>query len=180
MEQTEAVARPVPVTGPGLAPGYMDFRLRRVTWGDGPRLLEFYRSLSPRSEYFFEPYTDRSLATMEDIVLRGQSGRDLHLVALDPQERIFGHIFYRNVSQEIPHLGIGLLDAYHDRGLGAVLFAHIVNMGRHVLHKQTIGLTVMKENRRALHLYRKHGFRIVRDATFRTPNDSYELWLTFA
>ena len=110
---------------------------------------------------------------------RAVQGVDLSLVATDDQGRVFAHIFYQNVAAEVPHLGIGMLDAYHGLGLGSSLFAYLVSLGRHRLGKRSIGLTVMKENTRAHHVYEKFGFRVVRDVTFRTKDDSYEMRLDF-
>ncbi len=157
----------------------VEFAVRPLRAGDAPALAAFYAALSPASRHFFEPYSDTSVAAMEEVVRRAESGEDLSLVALAPTDGVIAHIFYRQVTEEVPHLGIGLLDAYQNRGLGATLLVHLIGLGRHVLRKKAIGLTVMKENRRALHLYEKHGFRVVRDVTFRTENDSHELWLTF-
>jgi len=108
------------------------------------------------------------------------TGEDLGLIALDPSRRVIAHIFYWHISRDVPHLGIGIRDEYQNLGLAATLFAYIFALDRHALKKQAVGLTLVKENARALHLYRKFGFRIVGDATFRQPNDSYEMRLDFA
>jgi RimJ/RimL family protein N-acetyltransferase len=47
------------------------------------------------------------------------------------------------------------------------------------LGKRAIGLTVVKENERALRLYAKCGFRVVREVTFRAEHDSFEMILDF-
>lgn len=157
----------------------LEFTVRPLRAGDAPALAAFYAALSPASRYFFEPYADTSVEAMEGVVRRAVSGEDLSLAVLTLEDGIVAHLFYRDVGVDVPHLGIGLLDAYQDRGLGATLLVHLIGLGRHVLYKKTIGLTVMKENRRALHLYEKYGFRVVRDVTFRTEHDSLELWLAF-
>lgn len=162
-----------------VPPGLMDFAIRRVREGDERALAEFYGSLSEASTRFFEPYRDKSVAGMAEVVRRAVAGEDLSLIVQDASGRVLGHIFFMNVGHEVPHLGIGLRDDCQNCGLGSALFVYLIGLGRHVLKKRTIGLTVMKENRRALHVYRKYGFQVVRDVTFRTPDDSHELWLTF-
>lgn len=161
-------------SGPTLA-----FSVRPLQEGDVEALAAFYGALSAESAHFFEPYKDTSVAAMREVVRRAAEGVDVSLAVLDGDGRIVGHIFYLDVSKDIPHLGIGLLDAYHDQGLGSALLVYLIGVGRHVLGKQTIGLTVLKDNRRAFHLYRKHGFQTVRDVTFRDKDDSYEMWLRF-
>lgn len=37
----------------------------------------------------------------------------------------------------------------------------------------------MKENARALHPHQRAGFRVIRNVTFRQPNDSHEMVLEF-
>lgn len=156
----------------------LDFHIRVLREGDETPLAAFYAGLSVGSRYFFEPYADISVAAMRAVVCRAISGKDLSLVAVVDGE-VLAHIFYRDVSQAIPHLGIGISDAYQDFGLGSVLLCYLISLGRHVLKKETIGLTVVKENARAQHVYAKHGFRIVGDATFRSPNDSHVMELDF-
>jgi len=161
----------------GIPIGYPNFHVRPVGLGDAERLSRFYCSLSDQSRYFFEPYRDRSVEGMRAVVERAVAGTDLALVAVDPEDEVIAHFFYMDVAKEVPHMGIGLRDAYHGRGLGAVLLAYLIAVGTHILQKKTVGLTVMKKNRRAFHLYKKHGFRVVRkDITFRTEHDSYEMW----
>ena len=164
----------------GYPDGYLDYAVRLLRPGDERPLAEFYANLSERSRYFFEPYTDTSVEAMREVVARSVSGADLSLAALEPGGRVIGHVFYREVDAEVPHLGIGLLDAYQDLGLGSTLLAYLISLGRHVLGKRAIGLTVMKENARARHLYEKFGFRVLRDVTFRTTDDSHEMRLEFA
>lgn len=161
--------------------GYLDFRVRPLRTGDEEPLARFYASLSERSRFFFQPYQDTSSTALRKVVERAIAGVDLSLAVQDPEGEILGHIFYQDVAKEVPHLGIGLRDAYQDKGLGGALLGYLVGLGQHVLGKSAVGLTVVKENQRAFHLYKKHGFRVVReDVSFRLTHDSYEMWHTFA
>jgi RimJ/RimL family protein N-acetyltransferase len=167
--------------GPCRVPdGFLDFRVRRVEAGDEGRLSRFYASLSDGSRYFFEPFRDTSPEALRQVVERTLAGTDFSLVVEAPDGEVIAHIFYSDIFRETPHLGIGLRDVYHGCGLGGVLLAYLIRVGKHVLCKRSIGLTVVKENHRALHLYKKHGFQVVRDdVQFRQPGDSYEMELTF-
>lgn len=158
-------------------PGLMDLVIRRLREGDAVRLSRFYASLSEQTRHFYQPFSATDVEAMEGVVQRALDGQDLSLIALEPGERVIAHFFYQNVSEPVPYLGIGLRDDYQGLGLGAALLAYLIGLGRSVLRKQAIALSVMKENRRALHLYRKFGFKVVREITFREPNDSYEMSL---
>jgi len=155
--------------------GYQDFAVRRVQSGDEVGLARFYHSLSERSRFFFEPYKDVSPEAMREVVGRSLDGIDLHFVAEGPNDEFFAHFFFMDIARERPHLGIGIRDEYQELGLGSVFFAYLVSLGKHVLKKREIGLTVVKENVRAVRLYRKMGFQVTKDCTFRSENDSYEM-----
>jgi len=162
-----------------LPSGYMDFRIRPLEAGDAERLSRFYHALSESTRFFFEPYRDTSVEGMRAVVKRALDGTDLSLVALDAAGEVFAHIFYTNVAHDVPHLGIGLRDEYHGRGLGTALLAYLIALGKHALNKRKVGLTLIKENARAFHLYSKFGFELVREnVSCRDENDSYEMHLT--
>lgn len=114
---------------------------------------------------------------MKEVVHRALRGDDLSLVALEPEGEVFAHIFFRDVAKEVPYLGIGLKDHYQNLGLGRPLMAYLISLARYLLQKKRIGLTVMKDNTRAIRLYLACGFHITREITFRTENDSFEMEL---
>lgn len=158
--------------------GYEDFRVRRVAADDAERLSAFYNSLSAQTHFFFRPYPDISVAGMQLVVERAVSGADVSVVAVDPAGAVFAHLFLGDAAKECPHVGIGLREEYQSLGLGAPLLQYLLSMGRHVLKKKAVGLTVHKQNDRAFRLYRRLGFEVVReDVTFREKDDSYEMRL---
>ncbi len=160
-----------------MLPGMMHFTLRPLRTGDETALSRFYAGLSEQSRYFYEPFKDASAEAFRAVIQRAVDGTDLSLIALDPEGNIFAHFFIGAVAQEAPHLGIGLSDRYQNAGLGRVFLTHLIALARHVLKKQAIGLTVMKENVRAFSLYGKLGFRVVGEESFRGENDSYQMRL---
>jgi ribosomal protein S18 acetylase RimI-like enzyme len=164
---------------PERLPGLTDLWIRTLRQGDAQRLLRFYRSLSERSRHFFQPFSRTDQATMEQVVEAALEGRDLSLVALEPGDEVIAHLFFRDVSRRIPHLGIGVRDDYQGHGLGTALLAHLVALGRSALGKEAIGLTVMKENERAVRLYRQLGFEVVGECSFRSESDSHVMHLHF-
>lgn len=158
-------------------PGTMHFTVRPLQTGDESALSCFYAGLSERSRYFYKPFQDTSPEAFRGVIQKAVEGNDLSLVALDPAGNIFAHFFIGDVGRDVPHLGIGISDNYHNNGLGRVFLTHLIALARHTLKKQALGLTVMKENVRAVNLYSKLGFRVVKEATFRSENDSYEMRL---
>jgi len=157
-------------------PEITNINVRTARIEDAERLSAFYASLSDRSRYFFEPYQDTSIENLRNVITRGLDGIDIHFLALDPAQTVFAHAFFMDIAKEIPHLGIGLREEYQNVGMGGVLLMYLIAVGRYVLKKRAIGLTVNKENVRAVHLYTKMGFQIVRDdITMRAPGDSYEM-----
>jgi ribosomal protein S18 acetylase RimI-like enzyme len=158
-----------------LPPGYLEFSVRKLHPGDEAGLSEFYHALSESSRHFFEPYRDISVEAMRTVIERTVQGVDLGMIAIDPAGTVFAHFFFGDIERPAPHLGIGVRDEYQDLGLGSLLFGYLISLAKNVLKKTEIGLTVMKKNQRAVHLYQKSGFTVVRDVTFRTPDDSYEM-----
>lgn len=159
-----------------LSPGPIDFPIRRLRAGDEERLSAFYDALSERSRSFFQPYEDTSPEAMAQVVARAIEGEDLGLVAVGREDEVIAHAFVMDVAREVPHLGIGLRDEHHGQGLGTALLAHLLSLSRRELGNRRLGLTVVKRNTRAIRLYVKLGFEIVRDdVTFRSEHDSYEM-----
>lgn len=161
--------------GSGFPSALLDFQIRCIQPGDAEALSRFYADLPERSRFFFEPYTDISAQAMNAVVERGECGLDGAFAAVHDGV-ILAHFFLMGVGDEVPHVGLGLAEAYQGLGLGGVFLAYLLSVARFGLRKEAVALTVMKENVRAVHLYCKHGFRVVReDVSFRGLHDSYEM-----
>ncbi len=154
-----------------------DFRIRALRKVDAAALAAFYDSLSPQSRHFFEPYTDTSERALAEVIRRSETGIDCAYGAFLPDGTLMAHFFLMGVAEELPHLGLGLRDAYQGHGLGGVFLSMLMATARHTLRKKALGLTVMKENRAAVALYQRHGFRVIRDVAFRGSADSHEMRL---
>lgn len=159
--------------------GYVHFTVRPLEHGDERALSEFYTSLSDETRFFFEPYRDTSPGGLENVVHRAVTGEDLSFAVVDGRGGIFAHIYVVDIARDVPHVGIGLRDDYQGLGLGRLFFGYLLSVARHKLGKKQIGLTVLKHNRRGITMYRTFGFEVVKEVTFREPNDSYEMWMTF-
>ena len=55
-------------------------------------------------------------------------------------------------------LGIGIVDDYHERGIGKLLLRALIGVG-HGMGLQAIRLGVNDDNPRAIHVYESVGFR---------------------
>lgn len=154
-----------------------DLILRPLAAGDAPALSRFYQSLSGTTTHFFEPFRDKSIAAMQTVANRSANGEDIAFIVVEPQGGVIAHAWFGPVGAEAPHLGIGIADAWQERGLGKRLLALLIDAARTRAGRRAIGLTVMKTNARALHLYRKLGFLECRSVTFRSPDDSFEMRL---
>jgi len=164
----------------GFPNALLDFRIRRVQQGDAEALLRFYSNLPEQSRFFFEPYPGVSAETMNIVVERSERGLDRAFAAVHNGE-FLAHFFIMGAEEAVPHIGLGMAEAYQGYGLGSVFLAYLLSVARYELRKEAVGLTVMKENARAVKLYCKHGFQIARaDVSFRGPQDSYEMRKDFA
>jgi RimJ/RimL family protein N-acetyltransferase len=147
--------------------------LRPLAEGDAAALSAFHGGLSETSRHFFEPYRDRSVQAMANVIWRSRHLDEDHHVLADGGGRIVAHVFIGDLYADPPHIGIGIADDYQGRGLGDVLLRFILARADEIVVGSTIGLTVLKANERAIGLYERHGFSICGEATFRTPSDSH-------
>ena len=70
-------------------------------------------------------------------------------------EPVVAYALVREQSTMVDLLRLGVLPSMQGRGYGRKLLEHVVALGKDTM------LTVLKENTRALHLYRSVGFSIV-------------------
>lgn len=133
----------------------MELSARRLRTADGPALQAFNAALLPDSRRKFLPhaYDDTTVAT---VLARSEAGEDLTLGLFDG-DRLVGYFFLWRVRRRVPLLGIGMLDAYHHRGLGHAMMAILLDQGR-TAGCEGIELTTQLDNDNAFALYRKMGF----------------------
>lgn len=67
-------------------------------------------------------------------------------------------------EETIGYLGMGLLPAYREQGIGTKLIEQILKLSKNYGY-QTITLDVLKSNVRAIHVYEKLGFRQIHAVT---------------
>jgi RimJ/RimL family protein N-acetyltransferase len=141
--------------------------VRGIDEDDKEKLVQMYASLSSETlRWGMPPYTreavERWLSNLSDLIL---------IVAVDG-DKIVGHSHIR----KFPHArrrGTGDLVIYihqnfHNVGLGTEMLRRLLKLAKEQgLHR--IGLSVIGDNKRAIHVYEKVGFKIegvLRDAYF--------------
>jgi len=141
--------------------------IREFRMEDKEKLIEMYESLSNEAvRWGMPPYTkeviERWLSNLQNLIV---------LVALYG-DKIVGHA----QIYKLPHprrkgagdLVIYLHQDFHNVGMGTAMLTELVELARgEGLHR--IGLNVIVDNKRAINLYRKFGFKIegvMKDAYF--------------
>lgn len=129
--------------------------VRALRRADHQALQAFNASLSTESRRKFLPHAYDD-ATVRKALARAESGDDFLLGAF-AGERLIGYFFLWRVRERIPLLGIGLLDEWQHRGLGARMVEILIRKARET-DRDGIELTTMMDNHAAFALYRKMGF----------------------
>ena len=135
--------------------------LRRVRAADTDRFVEYFDGLSERSRYFFHPFAfERASAEMVTADLESEdSFRVVATVERGGREAIGGYAWLQDLGgPDVPMLGIGLVDAWHERGIGRLLLRALLDAGRDMGLK-AIRLGVNDDNPRAIYVYESVGFR---------------------
>lgn len=129
--------------------------IRELRVEDGEALGIFLESLSPQTEYFFHPYP-----LNRDSALEFAKREDIFCLLGEIKGKIVGYTWWEPKSAEIPYIGICVGEEYQGKGVGKKLLENLIAKAGQE-GKRGLRLTVMKDNERAIALYRKLGFYIV-------------------
>lgn len=129
--------------------------VRRLCAGDATALQAFNAALLPATRSRFLPHAYDG-ATVARMLARSESGEDLTLGLFDGN-LLAGYFFLWHVLRRVPLLGIGMLDAWHGRGLGRQMMAVLIEQAK-ARGCEGIELTTVQDNHAAFALYRKTGF----------------------
>lgn len=135
--------------------------LRRIVAADTDLFVEYLNAFSARSRYFFHPFTfDRAGAESVTGNLRSQEYYRVVATFLRMgKETIVGYAWLQGLGgSDIPMLGIGVTDDFHERGIGRILLRALLGVGRS-MGLQAIRLGVNDDNPRAIHVYESVGFQ---------------------
>jgi RimJ/RimL family protein N-acetyltransferase len=145
---------------------------RSVRSTDAPLFMTFINGLSAQSRDFMHGWAiqcapENAKGWTETLAAKADSEDHFALVALandKAEERIVGYCWIDGVTTgrclgDLPGLGIGIVDAYHGRGLGRELMRRVLATARERLHLARVRLGVFTDNPRAIHTYEAVGFR---------------------
>jgi neutral ceramidase len=142
------------------APGGDEVELRKLTRDDGRALQRFYNGLSPQSRRLFRPLGwSALLGDCERIARDAAQGLRFDVVACHGNA-IVGWAFITPMDHDVPVLGIGVADAFQNRGIGTQLMQAVTDEGRR-RGRSGIVLTVVNGNDRARVIYERFGFRTI-------------------
>ena len=144
-------------------------RFRNVRRSDTELLLGFFDGLSVQSRDFMHGWSARcSREHAESITAQADQDSYHGVVVTVPadqahppasEERIVGYSWIADVIEwRAPGLGIGVVDEYHDMGLGSALLRSMIEDARQ-LGLDRVRLGVWADNPRAIHVYESVGFR---------------------
>ncbi|MFO7946288.1 MAG: GNAT family N-acetyltransferase [Armatimonadota bacterium] len=159
MSETEELPLQVQMRGGGGAV------LRHITADDYEQVLQYFDGLSDLSRKYFCPHPfDEKHARM--IVQTSDRTDNVRIGAFaeSADGPLVGYFYYQHgEGYKYPSVGCGIIDEYHDRGLGTPLMEALIAEARRN-NKPGLRLTVDKPNHRALRLYSKSGYRIIGEA----------------
>lgn len=123
--------------------------------GDFEGLVELYATLDEATQTMGIPPDRRGRIRrwLDDLIEKGR-----HLLARD--DRVVGHVCFAPTDTPDPELLVFLDDGYHGRGIGDELVRQAIAHAAHGEY-ESLTLTVSKENRRAISLFRSFGFSVV-------------------
>ena len=135
-----------------------DTAIRLLTDADVAKIPGFFAGVSGASRKFFHPHSfDRAAAAW--IAREIHDPDSVHLGAFSG-DMLIGHVWYaRRGGNPFPGLGIGIADAFHDRGIGRRLMQRIEAIARE-RGEPGLALSCYPENHRALRVYAKQGYRL--------------------
>ena len=99
------------------------------------------------------------------------------VVPASPGERIVGYSWINGLTgQDIPMLGIGVADEYHNVGLGRALLTLMIEQAGK-LGVPRVRLGVFDHNPRAMHVYELAGFRVDPSKPARMFDEGREVYM---
>ncbi|MCX5662637.1 MAG: GNAT family N-acetyltransferase [Planctomycetota bacterium] len=139
--------------------------IRPLRTDDGPALTEFYASV-PREDFRFYCPHELDRAHAEAHCAAADSPHEVVVVLVEPESPgkvIAGYAWFRWPDDEAKAstFGICVRRGWQDCGAGRALITRVREIAR-ILGPAVMDLTVQKANPRAVALYQKMGFKIVR------------------
>lgn len=152
--------------------------VRHIERDDYDRVLRYFDGLGETTRKYFcpHPFDDKHARMIVETSNRSDTVR-LGAFADSAAGPLVGYFYYEpSETMRYPHVGCGIVDTFHDQGLGKILMNALVAEARRN-GMPGLWLCVDKPNYRALHLYSKAGYRIIGGT--RRPSH-YDMVLDFA
>ncbi|MGZ7068097.1 MAG: N-acetyltransferase family protein [Methanobacterium sp.] len=157
----------------------METHIRKIGINDISPLVKMYLSLSEVNKKYFHPFkfnktslilrfTFFSISNKINKLIKNTFPKlfALSFIAMDENERPVGFAYIYNLSKgsnysfwEANDFGIFISEKYHGFGIGSKLIQEIIDASIPFGIKK-IKLTVLAENKNAIHLYEKFGFKL--------------------
>lgn len=131
---------------------------------DGEALAEMYSAITWGEFRFFCPYPLGRATALRNATERADSDQWFIVVIEGEDGKIGGEAWVRRVPADATQgtFGICIRDVYQNIGTGAALMKRLFEIVKHT-GMPTVDLTVQLANHRAVALYQKMGFKIVRE-----------------
>jgi len=133
--------------------------LRAVRADDVERFLGYFAGLSAQSKDYMHGWSAvGSREHAEGVVGKMASADHTAIIAVTPDDRIAGYCWLDGLENaDMPMLGIGIIDEFHEAGLGRVLLRAMIGQAGAMGYPK-VRLGVFTDNARAVHVYRAVGF----------------------
>lgn len=146
-------------------------RIRALAADDGEALAAVYASLPMDSLRFYGPALhgrERALQVAADA-----GSPSAVVLVLEVDDGLGGYAWYswKNESDDRSHFGICIGASWQSQGAGTALLTRLLTIAKTV-GPPVMSLTVQLANTRAVKLYTRLGFRIVREQLCHRPPDS--------
>ena len=149
---------------PAVLKGDRRIMLRPLGPDDGEALAEFYASI-PRHDYrFYSPHPLTRAEAFKAVERHAVSETSVCIVGVEERGQIAGYAWveWGGPESEAGVFGICVRPEFQGGGMGQALMGRLLEAA-HGLGPARISLTVQAANPRALALYRKMGFAVVRE-----------------
>ena len=157
--------------------------IRRVRASDAPLFETYFAGLSEQSRDYMHGWSGSRACTLEHaqaLAAKAASGDHVAVAVLAPGpggERMVGYCWIDGLAgDDVPMLGIGIADDYHEVGLGKLMLRlMLAEAGRRGFEQVRLG--VWEDNSRARHVYQTVGFRLDPDRPAKVYDGRVELYM---
>jgi GNAT superfamily N-acetyltransferase len=149
----------------------MDLQIIDLDSTHAAELIAFYEGLTEEARRFFAPFGDTPANAVGPHLAGAEAGSHLSL-GLAEGTALRGHCFVADLRGKHPALGLGVDARYQGMGHGRRLLEHALARTE-AMGVRRVTLTVVRENARAVDLYKSAGFVVKCLHTFRMTDDSF-------